>query len=140
MSSISVPYRAPVEAPPRTALKRRAITAVRVLLAVQFAAAGMMKLAGVEVMVQMFDDIGVGQWLRYTVGAIEVAAAVGLLVPVAAGAAAVVVIGIMLGAIVTRLAVLGGPPVLEVVIIVLAGLVVRQHGEQVRRLVHAITR
>ena len=123
----------------RERVRRGAFAVVRVLLAVQFAIGGVMKLTGTDPMMQMFDDIGVGQWLRYVVGAVELGAAVGLLVPAAAGLAALVVVGLMVGAVGTRAVVLGGPPVLEVLILALASLVVRHHGEQLRRPAHRLS-
>jgi len=53
----------------------------RGLLALVFLGAGASKLAGHPAMVWMFDQIGSGQWLRYLVGGLEVAGAVGVLVP-----------------------------------------------------------
>lgn len=110
-------------------VKRRAIALVRLLLAVQFAVGGVMKLTGAQTMVQMFDDIGVGQWLRIVVGGIEVVAAVSLLAPVAVGLAALVLSGLMLGALITRVAVLDGPPVLELLFLILAGLLAVHHRQ-----------
>ena len=51
------------------------------LLAAAFLAAGGAKLAGVPMMVQIFDQIGMGQWFRIVTGLVEVAGAVALLVP-----------------------------------------------------------
>ena len=49
------------------------------LVALAFIAAGGAKLAGVAVMVEMFDKVGLGQWFRYFTGLLEVAGAIGLL-------------------------------------------------------------
>jgi hypothetical protein len=70
----------------RRRLRERALTAVRVLLPIQFGAGGLMKLAGAEPMVRLFDEIGAGQWLRFLVGVLELAGAVGLLIPALVGA------------------------------------------------------
>ena len=51
---------------------------LQVVLAAIIAGGGISKLAGDPVMVDMFADIGAGQWLRYLVGALEVAGGVGL--------------------------------------------------------------
>src|SRR5258707_316256 len=51
------------------------------LLAAAFLAAGGAKLLGVPTLVQLFDQIGAGQWLRIVTGLVEVAGAVALLVP-----------------------------------------------------------
>jgi putative oxidoreductase len=52
-----------------------------VLLAIVFILAGSIKLMGAPAMVQEFAQIGIGQWFRYLTGILEVASAIGLLVP-----------------------------------------------------------
>lgn len=125
MSTTTIPHGTDSQTEQR--VKRGAFTLVRVLLALQFAVGGVMKLTAAETMVRMFDDIGVGQWLRIFVGGIEVVAAVGLLAPVAVGVAALVLSGLMLGALITRVAVLDGPPALELLFLVLAGFLAVHH-------------
>jgi uncharacterized membrane protein YphA (DoxX/SURF4 family) len=95
--------------PPTT--RGRAITitlwVLQVLLAVFFlvAAAGP-KLLGQQYAVEMFDQIGAGQWLRYLVGALEFAGAIGLLIPRLAGLAALGLAGVMVGAALTQVFIL----------------------------------
>jgi uncharacterized membrane protein YphA (DoxX/SURF4 family) len=109
--------------------RRRSLTVVtwigRALLALVFVNAGSAKLFGDPVMVAMFDQIGAGQWLRYVVGALEVAGAVGVLVPrlsvLAAGGLGL----LMVGATVTNLAVLDAAPWSPLALLVLAVLVGR---------------
>jgi hypothetical protein len=60
---------------------------LQVVLAAIIVGGGISKLAGDPVMVDMFADIGAGQWLRYLAGALEVAGGVGLLIPALAGLA-----------------------------------------------------
>jgi putative oxidoreductase len=81
-------------------IARRVLQAV---LAVQFASGGVLKLIGDAQMVGLFTDIGVGQWLRYLVGFCEVAGAVGLLVPRLAAPAALGLVALMTGAVITNL-------------------------------------
>src|SRR2546430_16440664 len=52
-----------------------------VLLAIEFTFAGGVKLIGSRAMVQEFARIGMGQWLRYVTGILEVSGAIGLLFP-----------------------------------------------------------
>jgi uncharacterized membrane protein YphA (DoxX/SURF4 family) len=52
---------------------------LRLLLAALFLFAGLMKLSGQDMMVQEFDVIGLGQWLRYLTGILELAGAITLL-------------------------------------------------------------
>lgn len=69
-------------------------------------AAAAPKLFGEATAVEMFDDIGVGQWFRYLVGGLELVGAIGLVVPRVAGWAALGLAGVMAGAVVTSLFVL----------------------------------
>ena len=48
----------------------------KVLVSVAFLGAGASKLAGVEMMVATFDQIGFGQWFRYIKGIIEIGSVV----------------------------------------------------------------
>jgi len=52
-----------------------------VFLTLLFALVGGLKLIGVPAMVKEFAQIGLGQWFRYCTGILEVAGAVGLLIP-----------------------------------------------------------
>lgn len=60
--------------------------------------------------VEMFEDIGLGQWFRYVVGGLELLAAIGLVIPRVAGAAALGLVGLMIGATFTNLFVINGGP------------------------------
>jgi uncharacterized membrane protein YphA (DoxX/SURF4 family) len=118
----------------RHRIARHALTALRVLLAVEFAGAGLMKLAGAEPMV-IFSDIGVSQWLRYVVGVLELAGAVGLLVPRLAGLAALGLAALMTGALVTQVAVLDGLPVIEAVFLIASAAIAYTRRPEIRALV-----
>jgi putative oxidoreductase len=54
---------------------------LRGLVALAFLAAGGSKLIAAPAMVAMFAAIGVGQWFRLLTGTLEVAGAIGLLLP-----------------------------------------------------------
>jgi putative oxidoreductase len=84
-----------------------ALWVLQVVLAFQFAGGGLLKLTGSPELVELFAAIGAGQWLRYLVGALEVAGAVGLLVPRLSGLAALGLAALMVGATATNLFVLG---------------------------------
>lgn len=113
--------------PSRTA-PSRATTIVgwllRIALTLVFAGAGFSKVAGDPAMLQLFDDIGAGQGLRYVVGALELAGAVGLLVPRLCGLAAAGLVLLMVGASVVNIAVLGVSPAFTLLLLVLAAVVV----------------
>src|SRR2546422_4512028 len=75
------------------------------LVALAFVFIGGGKLAGTVAMVELFDKVGLGQWFRYLTGLLEVAAGIGLLVPRYAFYAAVLLLIVMMGAIITHVAV-----------------------------------
>jgi putative oxidoreductase len=54
-------------------------------------------------MVGKFTEIGFGQWLRYLTGTLELAGAIGLVVPFLSGLAALGLAGVMAGAVATEL-------------------------------------
>ncbi|WP_433007811.1 DoxX family protein [Kribbella sp. CA-294648] len=96
---------------------------LQLFLAAEFVMAGVMKLAGNALMVEMFAELGAGQWLRFLVGALEVAGAIGVLIPRLTGLAALGLALLMGGAVITTLFVLGGSPAVPLGIMVIAGLV-----------------
>lgn len=77
----------------------------QVLLAAYFAYSGVSLLG--DDFVGKFDRIGLGQWLRYLTGVLELAGALGLLVPRLCGLAALGLAGVMTGAVATELSILG---------------------------------
>src|SRR5258705_11596401 len=94
------------------------------ILATAFLAAGVAKLAGVPFMVDLFTQIGLGQWFRITTGVVEVAGAIALLVPGLASIGALWLGGAMVGAVATHLFVLHTSPVPAIVLGLLNTLVV----------------
>lgn len=93
-----------------------ALLVIQVLLVPFYLAAGSAKLAGAEKMIEFFDQIGAGHWLRYLTGTCEVVGALGLLVPRLAGPAALGLTGLMTGAVITNL-VAGTPSALALVLL-----------------------
>jgi uncharacterized membrane protein YphA (DoxX/SURF4 family) len=69
-----------------------------IVLALVFALAGGTKLIGVPGMVTEFAQIGIGQWLRYITGVLEVSGAIGLLIPKFRFWAALQIVAVMVGA------------------------------------------
>lgn len=88
--------------------------ALQILLGLAVAVAGLSKLAGASSAVQLFDDIGVGQWLRLVIGALELAGAVGLMIPRLRALAALCLLVLLAGATVTNLTVLGENPIIPI--------------------------
>jgi putative oxidoreductase len=94
---------------------------LQVAAGLAFLAAGGAKLAGAEQMVAMFNKIGVGQWLRYLTGLLEVVGGIGLLIPRVAFYAAAMLVLVMVGAVFTHLVVLGGSPVPAIALLLMSG-------------------
>ena len=92
-------------------------------LGAAFLAAGFAKLAGVPFMVDLFAQIGLGQWFRVVTGVVEVTGAVALLVPGLASIGALWLGGTMVGAVATHLFVLHTSPVPAIVLGLLNALV-----------------
>jgi uncharacterized membrane protein YphA (DoxX/SURF4 family) len=107
---------------------------VQAVVGLQFISGGALKLAGSPVMVDLFADIGAGQWLRYVVGALEVAGGVGLLVRPLCGLAAAGLALVMVGAVVTNVAVISENPTLPAVYLVLLTLIAYRRRERTARL------
>lgn len=80
-----------------------------VLLAVGFTYFGGVKLVGMPGMVREFAQIGLGQWLRYVTGVLEVSGAVGVLIPRFRFWAALQIATVMVGATLTNLFILHLP-------------------------------
>lgn len=97
--------------------------AVQVALAWMFVMAGLPKLAGGQVMVDLFDAVGAGQWLRYVVGVLELAGAIGLLIPRLCGLAALGLGGLMVGAALTNIVVLGASPAIPLGYLLVAAVI-----------------
>ena len=97
----------------RTAL----LWVLSVVTAGMFILAGTLKLAGVEMQVQLFATIGIGQWFRYFTGLLEITGAIGLLIAALAPFAALLLATIMIGAITTHLFIAGGSPVAAIVLL-----------------------
>jgi putative oxidoreductase len=114
-----------------------ALWVMQIALAAMFLMAGGSKLAGVPAMIAMFDGIGIGQWFRYITGLIEVTAAIALLLPAAARFGAMLLIPTMLGAIAAHVFIIGGSPVIPIVLLVGAVAVAWGRRNRARTVIHA---
>jgi putative oxidoreductase len=126
-------------ATPRRAL-HVTLWAVQVGLALLFAMAGVLKLSGAPEMVAMFNAIGAGQWFRYVVGALEVAGAIGLLVPRLSGAAALGLTVLMVGATATQVFILGYGQAIPATFVVVTALVAWARWPRTRALASYLAR
>ena len=110
-------------APSRGRALNLTLWVLQILLAGMFAMAGFAKVFSDPAMVEMFATIGVGQWFRYVVGVLELAGAVGVLIPRLSGLAALGLVCVMAGATLTNLFVLGANPLLPLVLLLVSALV-----------------
>jgi uncharacterized membrane protein YphA (DoxX/SURF4 family) len=115
----------------RNLVKNLALWVIQLGLAFMFLKAGILKLTGNPMMVQIFAVIGIGQWFRYLTGVLEVTGAIGLLIPGLSGYAALLLAAVMTGAVLSHLAILGGSPVIPLVLLAASLLVAwgRLRGE-----------
>jgi uncharacterized membrane protein YphA (DoxX/SURF4 family) len=88
-----------------------------------FLMVGFLKLSGDPQMVGLFDAIGLGKWFRYVTGSLEVLGAILLLVPRLSGLGALLLVGVMLGAVPTHLFVVGGNPLPAIILLIVTGVV-----------------
>jgi putative oxidoreductase len=100
-----------------------------VMWVLQIAAAGMflmvgfLKLSGNPQLVGLFEAIGLGQWFRYLTGSLEVGGAIMLLIPRLSGLGALMLAGVMIGAVITHLFIVGGSPLMAIILLVVTGVV-----------------
>ncbi len=88
-----------------------------------FLMVGFLKLSGNPQLVGLFEAIGLGQWFRYLTGTLEVAGAFLLLIPRMSGLGALMLAGVMVGAVVTHVFIVGGSPLMAIVLLVVTGVV-----------------
>lgn len=93
------------------------------LLALAFVGAASGKLLGNPDMVGLYEAIGVGQWFRYVTGLLELAGAILIVVPRTRAYGAALLAVIMVGAVLTHLAILHNAPTAPAVLLVLAAVV-----------------
>lgn len=82
--------------------RERLLLAGRMVLALIFLAAGGAKLAGMPEIVDLFAQIGFGQWFRYLTAALEIAGAGLLLVRATAMFGGALLAMVMVGAVITN--------------------------------------
>jgi uncharacterized membrane protein len=104
-------------------------------MAVVLLGAGGAKLAGAGWMVAVFHAIGLGEWLRYVVGASEIVGGLALLVPALAGVAALVLIAMMIGAVLTDIMIVHRPPIASLLALLALMLIAWGQRESTRRLI-----
>ena len=108
------------------------------ILAAAFLAAGSAKLAGVPYMVDLFEQVGVGQWFRFVTGVVEITGAVALVFPGLASIGALWLGITMVFAVATHVFVLHTSPAPAIVLALLNALVVYLRRDELVALLHRI--
>jgi uncharacterized membrane protein YphA (DoxX/SURF4 family) len=123
-------------------LPRRRIGAwvLQGIVAAAFFAAGAAKLAGAAYMVQLFEQIGVGQWFRYVTGAVEVVGALALVSPGLASVGGLWLGGTMVFATLTHVFILHNNPAPAIVLGVLNALIIYLRRDEFVSFVRALAR
>jgi DoxX. len=109
-------------------------------MAAVFMVGGAMKLLGSAPMVQLFADIGLGQWLRYLVGLLELMGGSAMLVSGLAGAAALGLTVLMVGAVMAQLLILRRLPLASGACAVALMIIVWGSREEARSLLERFSR
>jgi hypothetical protein len=95
-----------------TKLSRRShlsVLTLQILLALFLGVASAApKLIGHSSAAEGFDKIGFGDWYMYMVGALELAGAIALVIPILSGLSALAFMGLMIGAFITQVTVFDG--------------------------------
>ena len=88
-----------------------------------FLMVGYLKLSGDAQLVALFEMIGLGQWFRFLTGSLEVCGAILLLIPRTSGLGALMLAGLMVGAIVTHVFIVGGNPQPAIILLIVTGII-----------------
>lgn len=104
-------------------MKKYSLLFLKIIVALPFLGAGIAKIFGVEMMVDTFETIGFGQWLRYLTGIIEIASAILLFVPNKQFYGALLLVCTMIGAVGAHLFWLGPSAVPALILGALAGII-----------------
>lgn len=115
-------------------LKTIALWVLQVCIGVMFITYGYSKLIGTEMYVQVFQNIGIGQWFRYFTGAVEITGGVLLFIPSLVGFGALLICATMVGAILTHMFVIGGSPMMAIMYLIFTSIVLYARWDQVRSL------
>lgn len=107
---------------------------LRLLLSIAFLAAGSQKLIGAEMMVQVFDQIGMGQWFRLLTGVVEVGGVLLLWLPGRQVLGALLLGATMVGAVLSHLLILGPSALPAVVLGLICVGVIYLHKDQLDQL------
>ncbi|MGC0332674.1 putative membrane protein [Streptomyces sp. SAI-170] len=139
-TGIGTGVNAPAAAGAHSRWARITLRGLQIVLALFFGiASALPKLIGHSSAAEVFDEIGWGSVGMYSIGALELAGAVALLVPVLQSVAAVALSGLMVGAFVFQMTVFDGEnaatPLILIVPLALVAWARRGHNADLLRLV-----
>lgn len=97
---------------------------LQLLASAAFIAAGSAKLAALPMMVDIFDRIGFGQWLRIFTGIVEITGGLALLIPVTAVYGGVILACTMVVGVMTHLFIIGGNPAPAILLFIMTASIV----------------
>jgi uncharacterized membrane protein YphA (DoxX/SURF4 family) len=110
-----------------------ALWVLRILAAAIFLIAGLLKLGGQSLMVQEFETVGVGQWLRYLTGLLEIIGGLAVLAPSFSALGAGLLLVIDVGAFIAQIAILHMDWIHPIIIGALLGALVYLQRDQIAR-------
>ena len=116
--------------------------ALRLFVAAVFLFEGTDKFGSRRLWIRLFTDIGIGQWFRYTTGAIEIIGGILILIPRATMIAVAMLACTMVGAFLAHVFVIGvGPQSVIVAVLLTAILTVgwRRHAASTRMVMKRAT-
>lgn len=105
---------------------------LKIVLATLFLFTGGAKLAGLPAVVDVFDRVGFGQWLRYFTALLELAGAALLLWPSTTAFGALLLTIVSMGAFLAQLLVLHEDIIHTIVLTLVLGAIVWMHRNQLR--------
>ena len=120
--------------PPRRPLVPVLVKVLELAMGALFVYLGGTKLLGSPAAVRLFHDIGWGQWFRYVTGVVELTGGLLLVVPLVAGASALLLMAVMVVATGIELFVLHRPPVAATACLCAHGIIAWNRRGQTRRL------
>ncbi|MFD9501703.1 DoxX family protein [Streptomyces sp. NPDC060035] len=123
-------------ASPRRGRVAAVLTAARIVLALFFGFSAVAKLVAHESAVESFDRMGWSSGAMYTIGGLETAGAVALLIPLLSGVAAMAFAGLLAGASIVQLTLLDpANAVMPALLIAVVVLIARDRRERTAELV-----
>ena len=108
------------------ALKNKLLWALQIVIGAYFLVLAGLNFVGIAPMVMQFDTIGIGQWFRYATGLCQLLGGAALLTPKFSGYGAVLLVCLMIGAIVVRIAVLSSNPFTPIILLLINGFIASQ--------------